>query len=65
MLLELTAEEGRDLTQVLDSALRELLEELAHTDTRSWRELLQARYERLESLARRLQAQLDSEQVYA
>jgi hypothetical protein len=65
MLLELTAEEARELSQVMESALRELLDEIAHTDTRAYKELLQARYGRLEPLARRLQAQLESEQVYA
>lgn len=65
MLLELTAVEARELKEVLDSSLRELLDEIAHADHRAYREMLQARYDRLEQLSHKLQASVESEQVYA
>jgi hypothetical protein len=65
MLLELTAVEARELKEVLDSSLRELLDEIAHADHRAYREMLQARYSRLEQLNRRMEASAESEQVYA
>lgn len=65
MLLELTAVEARELKEVLDSSLRELLDEIAHTDHRAYREMLQARYSRLEQLNHRLGSSVESEQVYA
>ncbi len=65
MLLEMTNVEARELKEVLDSSLRALLEEIAHADHRAYRELLQARYTRLEHLNRRLEATVESDQVYA
>jgi hypothetical protein len=65
MLLELTAVEARDLKEVLDSSLRELLDEIAHADHRAYREMLQARYDRLEQLNRRIVASAETDQVYA
>ena len=65
MLLEMTAVEARELKEVLDSSLRELLDEIAHADHRAYREMLQGRYSRLEQLNRRLEASVESDQVYA
>jgi hypothetical protein len=65
MLLDMTAVEARELKEVLDSSLRELLDEIAHSDHRAYREMLQARYTRLEQLNRRLEASVESDQVYA
>ncbi|WP_309896934.1 hypothetical protein [Archangium sp.] len=65
MLLEMTAVEARELKEVLDSSLRELLDEIAHADHRAYREMLQARYTRLEQFNRRLEALVESDQVYA
>lgn len=65
MLLEMTAVEARELKEVLDSSLRELLDEIAHADHRAYREMLQARYTRLEQFNRRLEAMVESDQVYA
>ena len=65
MLLEMTAVEARELKEVLESSLRELLDEIAHADHRAYREMLQARYTRLEQLNHRLGASTESDQVYA
>lgn len=65
MLLELTAVEARELKEVLDSALRELLDEIAHADHRAYREMLQARHARLEQLSHRMETAAESDQVYA
>ena len=65
MLLELTDVEARELKEVVDSSLRKLLDEIAHADHRAYREMLQARYSRLEQLNHRLGASVESEQVYA
>lgn len=65
MLLEMTAVEARELKEVVDSALRELLDEIAHADHRAYREMLQARYTRLEQLNRKLEMSAESDQVYA
>jgi hypothetical protein len=65
MLLEMTAVEARELKEVMDSALRELLDEIAHADHRAYREMLQARYTRLEQLNRKLEMSAESDQVYA
>ncbi len=65
MLLELSAVEARELKEVLDSSLRELLDEIAHSDHRAYREMLQARYSRLEQLNRRMEASAETDQVYA
>lgn len=65
MLLEMTAVEARELKEVLDSSLRGLLDEIAHADNRAYREMLQARYTRLEQLHRKLETSVESEQAYA
>lgn len=65
MLLEMTAVEARELKEVLDSSLKELLDEIAHADHRAYREMLQARYTRLEQLNRKLETSVESDQVYA
>lgn len=65
MLLEITAVEARDLKEVLDVSLRELLAEIDHTDNRAFRDMLRERYDRLEQLGRKLEASGESDQVYA
>lgn len=65
MLLELSSVEARELKQALDDSLRELLEEIAHTDQRAYRDMLRERYDRLEPLNRRLDLSLEGSQVYA
>ena len=65
MLLELTAVEARDLKEVLDASLRELLAEIDHADNRAFRQMLRERYDRLEQLNHRLEASVESDQVYA
>ena len=65
MLLELTAVEARDLKEVLDASLRELLAEIDHADNRAFRQMLRERYDRLEQLNHRLGSSVESEQVYA
>jgi hypothetical protein len=64
MLLELSNVEARELKEVLDSSLKALLEEIAHADHRAYREMLQARYSRLEQLNRRVDVS-ETDQVYA
>jgi hypothetical protein len=65
MLLELSAPEARDLKQALESALRKLLEEIAHSDQRAYRDMLRERYDRLEQLNRRLEVSVEGDSVYA
>ncbi|HYH95414.1 hypothetical protein [Hyalangium sp.] len=65
MLLELSAPEARDLKQALESALRKLLEEIAHADQRAYRDMLRERYDRLDLLNRRLDVTVEGESVYA
>jgi hypothetical protein len=65
MLLEMSSVEARELKQALDSALRVLLDEIAHADQRAFRDMLRERYERMEQLARRLEMTLEGSQVYA
>lgn len=65
MLLELSSVEARELKQALDSALRVLLDEIAHADQRSYRDMLRERYDRMEQLTRRLDMTLEGNQVYA
>jgi hypothetical protein len=64
MLLEMTAEEARELKQALDSVLSELHDEVFHTDNRNYREMLKARQQRLQEIRRRLGPSVESEQVY-
>jgi hypothetical protein len=65
MLLELSAPEARDLKQALESALRQLLDEIAHADQRAYRDMLRERYDRMEQLNRRLDIPVESDSVYA
>lgn len=65
MLLELTAVEARELKEILDSSLRELLAEIDHADNRAFRDMLKERYDRLEQLGRKLGASGEGDQVYA
>jgi hypothetical protein len=65
MLLELSSVEARELKQALDSALRVLLDEIAHADQRAFRDMLREKYERMEQLNRRLEMTLEGNQVYA
>jgi hypothetical protein len=65
MLLELSAPEARELKQSLESALRRLLEEIAHADQRAYRDMLRERYDRLEQLNRRLDVSVEGDSVYA
>lgn len=65
MLLELSAIEARELKQAMDSALRVLLDEIAHADQRAYRDMLRERYDRMEQLNRRLEMTLEGNQVYA
>jgi hypothetical protein len=65
MLLELSAPEARDLKQSLESALRQLLDEIAHADQRAYRDMLRERYDRMEQLNRRLDIPVESDSVYA
>lgn len=65
MLLELSELEAREMKQALDSALRTLLDEIAHADQRAYKGALRERYDRLDQLNRRLELTLESSQVYA
>ena len=65
MLLEVSEVEARELKQALDTALRTLLDEIAHADQRGYKAALRERYDRLEQLNRRLELSLESSQVYA
>jgi hypothetical protein len=65
MLLELSSVEARELKQALESALRVLLDEIAHADQHAFRDMLRERYERMEALNRRLEMTLEGNQVYA
>jgi hypothetical protein len=65
MLLELSAVEARELKQALDSALRVLLDEIAHADQRAYRDMLRERYDRMDQLNRRLEMTLEGNQAYA
>ena len=65
MLLELSQGEAQDLKQALDGALQGLLQEIAHTGQRAFREALRHRYDVLQSVRRRLDLSLEGSQVYA
>jgi hypothetical protein len=56
MELTLSDEEQEFLSNILEQRLRELLEEIAHTDHREFREGLRRSEKLLESLLFRLQA---------
>jgi hypothetical protein len=65
MMLEMSQEDARELKQALDSALRVLLDEIAHADQRAYRDMLRERYDRLNQLNRRLDLASEDSQVYA
>jgi hypothetical protein len=65
MLLELSTPEARELKQALESALRQLLEEIAHADQRAYRDMLKERYDRMEQVNRRLDIPVESDTAYA
>ncbi|KFE66254.1 hypothetical protein [Hyalangium minutum] len=65
MLLELSTAEARDLKQALESALRELLAEIAHADQRAYRDMLKERYDRMDQLNRRLEVSVEGDSVFA
>ena len=54
MELVLSAEERELLAEILERRLRELQNEISHTDHREFRELLRGREKRLESMLGRL-----------
>ena len=65
MLLELSHAAAQDQKQALDAADQSMLQEIAHTDQRAFREALRHRYDVLESVRRRLDLSLEGSQVYA
>lgn len=65
MLLELNQAEAQDLKQALDATLQAMLQEIAHTDQRAFREALRHRYDVLERVRHRLDLSLEGSQVYA
>lgn len=50
MLLDLTERQRALLGEVLDSELKGLIDEIAHTDTREYRDQLKARHAELENV---------------
>ena len=65
MMLAMTDEEAGELDAVLDSQLRSMRGEIAHTDDRAYRSDLRDRYDRLERLRLRLkQASIGAAQAY-
>ncbi|MCY1030139.1 hypothetical protein OV207_01620 [Corallococcus sp. BB11-1] len=65
MLLELSNDESRVLKETLDTALATLREERARAEARELQEALGRRYAFIQSLQRRLEPLVDSEEVYA
>ena len=55
MVVELSGAEARELKSTLDAVLHGLLNELAHTDQRAYRDELRERLARLEGVRRRLE----------
>lgn len=64
MVVELSGAEARELKSTLDAVLHGLLNELAHTDQRAYREELRERLARLEGVRRRLDLHLAEAPVY-
>jgi hypothetical protein len=64
MMLTMAEEERRDLTEVLDGHLREMLLEIARTDDRDYRDDLRRRYERLERVHTRLCEAAVTDELY-
>ncbi|RKG84660.1 hypothetical protein [Corallococcus terminator] len=65
MLLELSNDESRVLKETLDAALGTLREERTRTEARELQDALGRRYALLQSLQRRLEPLVDSEEIYA
>jgi hypothetical protein len=57
-------EEIRDVAQVIDARLKELLLEIAKSDDREFRDDLRARHGRLERVKQRLEEALTGDEVY-
>lgn len=55
MTLELTEAELEELGQALEAQQRQLIEELAHADSRAFRAMLRARAEKVERLLVRIE----------
>ena len=65
MQLSLSDEQARELRQALDLHLKRMDAEIVHTDDRAYREDLERRYERLESVRRELALQGEEPSSYA
>ena len=65
MLLELSNDESRVLKETLDAALAALQEESAQAEAPELRDALGRRYALIQTLQRRLEPLVDSEEVYA
>ena len=65
MFLELSDPQARELNEVLTTAVRELYNELAHTDHREFREGLKERLIRLEALQAQLEGVLAGSEEHA
>ncbi len=59
--LQLNESETRLMANALDERVRELFEELVHTDDRALRKTLSLRHAELESLAKRVHGLLDGD----
>ncbi|HWP29938.1 MAG TPA: hypothetical protein VNM50_10430 [Chloroflexota bacterium] len=60
MQLELTTDERALLANILDQALRDLKEEVYHTETMEYKEALKQREQLLQGLLRKLGAEANS-----
>ncbi len=60
MQLELTTDERALLANILDQALRDLKEEVYHTETMEYKEALKKREQLLQGLLRKLGAEANS-----
>ncbi|MCY1040890.1 hypothetical protein OV208_06100 [Corallococcus sp. bb12-1] len=65
MLLELSNDESRVLKETLDAVLGALQEERTRTEARERQDALGRRHALLQSLQRRLEPLVDSEEIYA
>lgn len=64
MRVELSAEEARDLTRVLNLSLEALTREIVRADDDEYRRSLSEEFERLDRLRQRLDNALESAQAY-
>ena len=62
--LMMADDETRDLVQLLDDKLKEMLLEIAKTDDREYRDQLVARHERLERVRERLAESRQSDELW-